>query len=262
MLTSTMTPEESIRELEKDIHEIYTYLEKKNYRSKFIRRAIKHNSDFPISTMYQYQTTHHINWVIQFIANGKRKTEEIIYAIYKTPIGYSAYRWYNSTQSWSIYSAHFFQRYNKRFLTQNYDEPFYGLDILSEYFQYNSATSNHSDNSSKNPALQGPSTRFKQKDKEDKNTIMFTHDGIGLGIKKEKDLFIYSTFISFDLIKDHQLDEVSKLMLGHQIFTDYKRNNGSYTKHKLNSEERVKRAELVCKSDLFDIFENLDDKLD
>lgn len=265
MLTSTMTTEEVVRALNKDVSEVYDYTERNNLLTKFTRRAIKHKGEFPINTIYKYKSKQRIEWTIQLAAYGKRKKKEIIYAIHRHNKGYNVYMLMPRTHNiwyWSVFSSHYFERYNERFLVHNYDDPFEGMDIVNEYLLYNSSSTTTCGKPVAHEALRGPSKRFKQSEEKERNAFSISEDGVGLGIQKKGNILMYYTYISFDLVKEFQEDLVATLKNAYHQMEDFSRNHYLGEARELKLQAREQKAREALEMDgMYGKLEDLDKRI-
>lgn len=265
MLTSTMTTDEVTRALDKDIDDVYEYMERNNLRTKFNRRAIKHNGEFPISSIHKFKSKQRIEWTIQLGAYGKRKKKETIYAIHRHSKGYNVYMFMPKTHNtwyWSVFSSHYFKRYNERFLVHNYDDLFEGFDIVNEYLLYNASFATTCANPVAHEALRGPSKRFKQDEDKKRNALTISKDGVALGIQKRKNIFVYHTYISFDLVKEFQEDLVNSLKKAFQQIDGFNRNNYCGETRELKKMARQQKAQEALEMDgMYRKLEDLDKRI-
>ena len=90
-----------------------------------------------------------------------------------------------------MFPPHFFQRYRDRFMEGNNDIK--GIDLIKYFF-------------CRNPTFSSDETV------EDKRIFQTScEDGVCLGIEKEKNIFIQRTFITYEMLKNDQIDTFESL---------------------------------------------------
>ena len=186
MITQTMSPEEIKEAVLADYAEVFYYSDTKD--SAF-RKRVKKASVFPVRAYSLYTSKSKNTWMILFEALSRKHVNDnaflkfICYANFKN--GYHVYfitRFKNNETVLAIYPPHFFQRYAQR---NKVDKS--GLELIRHYMERNYNSMIFAEEVDEQELLQGT-----------------TEEGISLGLKISEKVFVYKTFISWDMSFEDQ----------------------------------------------------------
>lgn len=219
MLTDTMNYEEVIREIEKDLPEVWNYFYKKNFK-KILNKKIGKRKKLqdPIEYKELYTSKNNIEWGLHLIAIQPKVKFYAIYALHRCKNGIVAYKTLpeESTCRWEVYSAHFFDQYYKRFLQHEFDEPLHKKEVIQEFMLYSTMEFNCSSRKDNIEGLLSKSSRQRLKEEGFRELISVVDDGVRFGFINVP-YAVFTTFISYDMIREDQKMLVDYLKLGLEL---------------------------------------------
>lgn len=215
MLTETMSHEEVIHEIEKDLDQVWNYFYKKDFEKILKKKIGKRKIQDPIQYVESYTSKNKIEWGIHIIAVDRKEMYFAIYALHRNKSGLAAYKTMPKTSStkWHIYTSHFYDQYYKRFLQYEFNEPLHKKEIIQEYMLYTTDEYCHYNNNDELEGLLTESSRKRMLEEGTKQMMGAIDDGVFLGVHYDT-YMVFTTFISFDMVLPHQERLVDMLKRG------------------------------------------------
>ena len=170
---------------------------KVEYLCNNFRRNVLKRTRFPVQFKpVDYVSPKKNKWIIIFTAKSKKdaETPAITYVCTANARG-GIYVFmislFQGDPCVLMFPPHFFQRYRDRFMEGNNDIK--GIDLIKYFF-------------CRNPTFSSDESV------EDKRIFQTScEDGVCLGIEKEKNIFIQRTFITYEMLKNDQIDTFESL---------------------------------------------------
>lgn len=216
MLTDTMNHEEVIREIEKDLPQVWNYFVKKDF-DKILNKKIGKRKKLqdPIEYKELYTSKNNIEWGIHLIAVEPKVKFYAIYALHRCKNGIAAYKALPESGKcdWAVYSAHFFDQYYKRFLQDEYDEPLHKKEVIQDFMLYNPVFFDFSSRKDNIEGLLSKSSKQRLEEEGSRELMCAIDDGIYFGFI-EPTYAVHTTFISYDMVREDQEMLVDYLQLG------------------------------------------------
>lgn len=221
MLTDTMSNEEVIHEIEKDLPQVWNYFYKKDFDKILTKKIGKRKKlQDPIEYKELYTSKNNIEWGIHLIAIEPKVKFYAIYALHRCKSGIAAYKTIPYTEkekiNWKIFSAHFFDQYYKRFLQYEFDEPLHKKEIIQEFMLYSTTEYGYSSKDEYINGLLTESSRQRLREEGTEQLMCACDDGICLGLTESSHI-IYTTFISYDMVNKNQEMLVDMLKRGLEL---------------------------------------------
>ena len=218
MLTQTMNNKEVIREIEKDLMQVSAYFYKRDLFKTLKKKMRKRVVQYPIQYVETFTSQHEIEWGLHAIAVDKDNLHRAIYALHRCKSGIAAYTTVPEEGGvrWQIFSAQFFDQYYKRFLQDEFDEPLQTKEIIQEFMLYNTYEFDFSSYGDQVEGVLSASLLRLQQDGS-QQIMGAIEDGICMGLQ-DWPCSIYSTFISYEMIRKDQELLVNYLKAGLNLF--------------------------------------------
>ena len=193
MIVPSMNSEELLVEVYKDLEVVNR---KANYLMQGLRRqAIKSRGKY-IQRVYDYISLRHNNWfiIVDYDVKGYQKT---MVAYYSGQYGLNGILVNGDKESLMIFTSHFLDRYNERFLRRNGVSH---LELLKRFIPANSVQT----------IMLG-----QRINRNEEQIFVRLNEGVGLGYKeylsRGKAIYHFKTFISNEMILEHQIDDFNDL---------------------------------------------------
>ena len=194
MIVPNMYPKELLIEIFTDLEIVDR---KATHLTKSLRRAAIKSKEKYVHRVFKYKSPRHNNWLI-FVDYYVKEPSYTVVVYFKNQYGLNGILVDGGNQALIHFTSHFLERYNERFLQKNDAS---NLDLLKRFIPTNN--------------LQV--IKVIQKTDSNKNRIFGRFkEGVGLGYEevfhdKGKVFHHFKTFISNDMIRDHQLDDFNTI---------------------------------------------------